>query len=66
MSSRHHYSKKDAAAQQGSSCRLFKEEGAYPEKPAPSGICNKCQTKIGVILLILFVIAAGMVFVGLI
>jgi hypothetical protein len=28
-------------------------------------LCHKCQTKIGVVLLIIFVVLAGMVFVGL-
>jgi hypothetical protein len=65
MSSKHHDSKKHDDAKTGHSCRLCKERFVFPERPTPSGICHKCQTKIGVVLLIIFVVLAGMVFVGL-
>ena len=43
-----------------------KKSTVYPEHPTPSGICHKCQTKIGVVILIIFVILGGIVFFGLI
>jgi hypothetical protein len=64
MSSKHHDSKKDTDTKQGAACHFCKEKFAYPEKPTPSGICNKCQTKIAVIILIIFVVLGGMVFFG--
>jgi len=66
MSSKHQDSKKRDDAKTVPACHLCKEKFVYPENPTPSGICQKCQAKIGVILLIIFVILAGMVFVGLI
>jgi hypothetical protein len=65
MSSKHHDSKKHDDAKSVHACHLCKDKFVYPEHPTPSGICHKCQTKIGVVLLIIFVVLAGMVFVGL-
>ena len=66
MSAKHHDSKKRGDAQPAPACHLCKEKYVYPEHPTPSGICHKCQTKIGVVLLIIFVITGGIVFFGLI
>jgi hypothetical protein len=44
-------------------CHICKKNIPYKEDP-PSGICSKCQTKIGVVVLIIMVILAGMVFIG--
>ena len=65
MSSKHHDSKKRDESKSVHACHLCKEKFVFPERPTPSGICHKCQTKIGVVLLIIFVVLAGMVFVGL-
>jgi hypothetical protein len=37
----------------------------HPHGETPSGICHKCQTKIGVIILIIMVTTTGMIFFGL-
>jgi hypothetical protein len=66
MSTKHHDSKKRGDAKPAPACHLCKEKAVYPEPPTPSGICHKCQTKIGVVILIIFVIAGGIVFFGLI
>jgi hypothetical protein len=47
-------------------CHFCKEKHPGGEHPPPSGICPNCQAKIGVILLIIMVIAASVVFFGLI
>jgi hypothetical protein len=66
MSAKHHDSKKNDDAKPAPACHFCKEKYVYPEHPTPSGICHKCQTKIGVIILIIFVILGGIVFFGLI
>jgi len=48
----------------GRTCHVCKQSLSY-KSPPPSGICSKCQSKIGVVFLIIMVILAGMVFVGL-
>ena len=65
MSSKHHDSKKGDDAKPVHACHLCKDTFVYPEHPTPTGICHKCQIKIGVVLLIIFIVLAGMVFVGL-
>jgi hypothetical protein len=66
MSSRHTDSKKRDDTKPVPACHLCTEKFTYPEHPTPSGICSKCQTKTGVIILVIFVILAGMAFVGII
>ena len=66
MCAKHHDSKKHEDAKPAPACHLCKEKYVYPEHPTPSGICHKCQTKIGVVILIIFVITGGIVFFGLI
>ncbi len=66
MSAKHHDSKKPGDAKTAPACHMCKEKYVYPEHPTPSGICHKCQTKIGVVILIIFVILGGIVFFGLI
>jgi hypothetical protein len=66
MSSKHHDSKKSDETKPAQACHLCKEKVVFPEHPTQSGICHKCQTKIGVVILIIFVITAGIVFFGLI
>jgi len=66
MSTKHHDSKKHDDAKPAPDCHFCKEKYVYPEHPTPSGICHKCQTKIGVIILIIFVITGGIVFFGII
>ena len=51
MSARHHDSKKHDNGKPAAACHLCKEKYVYPEHPTPSGICHKCQTKIGVVIL---------------
>ncbi|HTY15681.1 MAG TPA: hypothetical protein VMC42_08245 [Methanoregulaceae archaeon] len=58
MKSRHHESTPVPV------CPTCKEN--YPREETPSGICHKCQVKIGVIILIIMVITSGMVFFGII
>jgi hypothetical protein len=43
-------------------CPLCKEK--YVKEETPSGICHKCQVKIGVIILVIMVIGSGIVFFG--
>jgi hypothetical protein len=64
MSSQHQKDKKEKDKKASPVCRVCKTNLPYKEHP-PSGICGKCQTKIGVVFLIIMVILAGMVFVGL-
>jgi ribosomal protein L37AE/L43A len=64
MSSQHQKDKKEKEKKANPVCRTCKTNLPYKEHP-PSGICSKCQTKIGVVFLIIMVILAGMVFVGL-
>jgi hypothetical protein len=66
MCAKHHDSKKHDEGKPVPACHLCKEKYVYPEHPTPSGICHKCQTKIGVVILIIFVILGGIVFFGLI
>jgi hypothetical protein len=66
MSAKHHDSKKHDDGKPAPGCHMCKEKYVYPEHPTPSGICHKCQTKIGVVILIIFVILGGIVFFGLI
>jgi hypothetical protein len=66
MCAKHHDLKKHDNGKAVPVCHLCKEKYVYPEQPTPSGICHKCQTKIGVVILIIFVITGGIVFFGLI
>jgi hypothetical protein len=45
-------------------CPLCKEP--YEREETPSGICHRCQVKIGAAILVIMVITSGMVFFGII
>jgi len=64
MSSQHQKDKKEKEKKASPVCHVCKTNLPYKQHP-PSGICSKCQTKIGVVFLIIMVVLAGMVFVGL-
>jgi hypothetical protein len=47
-------------------CHFCKAKHPYREHHTPSGICPHCQTKIGVIILVIMVTITGMIFYGLV
>ena len=69
MSAKHHDSKKHEDGKPAPACHMCKEKYVYPEHPTPSKYYTDNQdnqTKIGVVILIIFVIFGGIVFFGLI
>lgn len=44
-------------------CPLCKQH--YVKEETPSGICSKCQAKIGAVILVIMVTMSGVVFFGL-